>query len=120
MRISDWSSDVCSSDLPKGPNHVEFVNFIFAEKDAPEDVKRDMLQNSIQQTGPSGIIEQDDADTWPQIMRNGRGAVSKGMQLKYQALSGHHKPEGRDGEGRVRSEERRVGNGGVDRGKTRR
>src|SRR3546814_4408358 len=60
-----------------------------------------MLQNSIQQTGTSGIIEQDDADTWPQIMRNARGAVSKGMTLKYQALSGHHKPEGWYGEGRV-------------------
>src|SRR3546814_21150403 len=60
-----------------------------------------MLHNSIQQTGTSGIIEQDDADTWPQIMRNARGAVSKGMTLKYQALSGHHKPEGWYGEGRV-------------------
>src|SRR3546814_9866705 len=68
--------------VPKGPNHVEFANFIFAEKDAPEDVKRDMLQNSIQQTGPSGIIEQDDADTWPQNMRNARGPVSTGMTRK--------------------------------------
>src|SRR3546814_12307572 len=32
---------------------------------------------------------------------NARGAVSKGMTLKYQALSGHHKPEGWYGEGRV-------------------
>ncbi len=38
--------------VPKGPNQVEFVNFIFAEKDAPEQVKRDMLQNSIQQPAP--------------------------------------------------------------------
>src|SRR3546814_8046473 len=72
--------------VPKGPNHVEFVNFIFAEKDAPEDVKRDMLQNSIQQTGTSGIIEQEDADTWPQLLRNARGAVSKGLTLKYQGI----------------------------------
>ena len=78
---------------------MEFVNFIFAEKDAPEQVKRDMLQNSIQQTGTSGIIEQDDADTWPQIMRNSRGSVSKTMTLKYQALHGHERPEGWYGEG---------------------
>src|SRR3546814_14705647 len=26
--------------VPKGPNHVEFVNFIFAEKDAPEEIGR--------------------------------------------------------------------------------
>src|SRR3546814_16658942 len=69
--------------VPKGPNHVEFVNFIFPEKDAPEDVKRDMLQNSIQQTGTSGIIEQDYAHTLPQTMRHARGAASKGRP-------GHH------------------------------
>jgi hypothetical protein len=60
-----------------------------------------MLQNSIQQTGTSGIIEQDDADTWPQIMRNARGAISKHSTLKYQALTGHHKPEGWYGDGYV-------------------
>jgi hypothetical protein len=87
--------------VPKGPGHTEFVNYIFAEKDAPEQVKRDMLQNAVQQTGTSGTIEQDDADTWPQIMANARGAMSKTMTLKYQALTGHHKPEGWYGDGLV-------------------
>ncbi len=87
--------------VPKGPNHVEFVNYIFAEKDAPEQVKRDMLQNAIQQTGTSGTIEQDDADTWPQIMRNARGVMGKTMTLKYQALTGHQKPEGWYGDGLI-------------------
>jgi len=85
--------------VPRGPDKVEFINFIFAEKDAPEQVKRDMLQNAIQQTGTSGIIEQDDADTWPQIMRNSRGTVSKTITLKYQALHGHERPENWYGEG---------------------
>jgi len=87
--------------MPRGPNHFEFVNYIFAEKDAPEQVKRDMLENSIQQAGTSGIIEQDDADTWPQIMRNARGPVGRSMTLKYQALTGHHIPEGWPGGGLV-------------------
>jgi len=87
--------------VPKGPDHVEFVNYIFAERDAPEQVKRDMLQNAIQQTGTSGTIEQDDADTWPQIMRNSRGAVSKTITLKYQALTGHNKPDNWYGDGFV-------------------
>src|SRR3546814_1830764 len=30
MRISDWSSDVCSSDLLAGPEHVEQVHFVQA------------------------------------------------------------------------------------------
>ncbi len=85
--------------MPRGPGHFEFVNYIFAEKDAPEQVKRDMLQNSIQQAGTSGIIEQDDADTWPQIMRNTRGPVGRSMTLKYQAITGHTKPEGWAGGG---------------------
>jgi hypothetical protein len=55
-----------------GPDHLEFVNYIFAERDVSEDIKRDMLQNGIQQTGTSGTIEQDDSDIWPQIMRNAR------------------------------------------------
>jgi hypothetical protein len=65
------------------------VNYIFVEKDVPEQVKLDMLQNSVQQLGTSGTIEQDDADTWPQIMRNSFGSQAKGVTLKYQALSGH-------------------------------
>lgn len=85
--------------VPKGPGKVEFVNFIFAEKDAPEQMKRDMLQNAIQQSGTSGTIEQDDADVWPAIMRNARGAISKGRTLKYQALHGHERPEGWKGGG---------------------
>jgi hypothetical protein len=71
--------------IPRGPDHFEFVNY--------------MLQNSIQQAGTSGIIEQDDADTWPQIMRNTKGPMSRSITLKYQALHGHEKPEGWPGGG---------------------
>jgi nitrite reductase/ring-hydroxylating ferredoxin subunit len=85
--------------VPRGPDKVEFVNFIFAEKDVPEQVKRDMMQNSIQASGTSGTIEQDDADVWPQIMRNARGAAGKTMTLKYKALHGHERPEGWKGDG---------------------
>jgi phenylpropionate dioxygenase-like ring-hydroxylating dioxygenase large terminal subunit len=85
--------------MPKGPNQFEFVNYIFAEKDAPEQVKRDMLQNAILNSGTSGVIEQDDADTWPQIFRNTHGAMSRTMTLKYQALSGNIKPDGWKGPG---------------------
>ena len=69
------------------------------ERRAPEQVKRDMLQNSVQASGTSGTIEQDDADVWPQIMRNSRGAASKTMTLKYKALHGHERPEGWKGDG---------------------
>src|SRR3546814_8547425 len=40
MRISDWSSDVCSSDLPpKVPTPVEFaVNVVVTDTQCPPDV----------------------------------------------------------------------------------
>jgi len=87
--------------VPRGPDKFEFVNYIFAEKDAPEQVKRDMLQNAIWQSGTSGVIEQDDADTWPQIFRNTQGPVSRTMTLKYQAMTGDKKPDGWPGGGYV-------------------
>jgi phenylpropionate dioxygenase-like ring-hydroxylating dioxygenase large terminal subunit len=87
--------------VPRGPDSFEFVNYIFAEKDAPESVKRDMLQNAVQQSGTSGVIEQDDADVWPAIFRNSHGVMSRTMTLKYQALSGHKPPPGWKGGGLV-------------------
>lgn len=89
--------------MPRGVDKFEFVNYIFAEKDAPEQVKRDMLQNSIQQVGTSGVIEQDDADSWPAIFRNTRGPMGRRSTLKYQALSGHSPPPNWPGGGFVYS-----------------
>jgi nitrite reductase/ring-hydroxylating ferredoxin subunit len=86
---------------PRGPDHVEFVNWIFAEKDASPEMKRDMLENAIRQTGTSGTIEQDDSDTWPHMSRNARGAVGSTQTLKYHALLGEKKPEGWPGGGFV-------------------
>ncbi len=87
--------------VPRGHDKMEFVNYIFAEKDAPEQVKRDMLQNAVWNSGTSGTIEQDDADTWPQIQRNTKGAVSRTSTLKYQAILGENKPAGWPGGGYV-------------------
>lgn len=78
--------------VPRGPNHLEFTNFIFAEKDASEQMKRDMMANSVRATGISGTIEQDDSDTWPHMSRNARGAIGRTQTLKYHALLGQKKP----------------------------
>lgn len=78
--------------VPRGVDKVEFVNYIFAEKDATPEMKRDMLQNAVQQTGTSGTIEQDDADTWPQMYLNAKGAMGRRSTMKYQALTGEKKP----------------------------
>src|SRR3546814_5489602 len=83
MRISDWSSDVCSSDL------------------VSEEKKRAMRAAGIYNVGTTGTIEQDDSDTWPHMTHNAKGVIGREQTLKYQALTGHNKPEGWPGGGYV-------------------
>ena len=68
------------SYVPRGPDHVEFTNWIFAEKSASPEMKRDMMANAVRQAGTSGTIEQDDSDTWPHMSRNARGAMDVGKR----------------------------------------
>src|SRR3546814_3605316 len=58
MRISDWSSDVCSSDLPPGADlvfEIELVDFM-----SREDFQRrlSILQQAMAQQGPPQQGEQ--------------------------------------------------------------
>lgn len=87
--------------IPRGPHHTEFTNYIFAESDVTEQIKLDMLQNAINQTGTSGTIEQDDSDIWPQVTRSARGAAGKQSTMKYQAIGGVNKPADWPGNGFV-------------------
>jgi hypothetical protein len=48
--------------IPRGPHKLEFTNYIFAEKDAPEELKGRMRQASVRVFGTSGMVEQDDSD----------------------------------------------------------
>lgn len=95
------SALVLHTFVPKGPDRFENYNWIFAEKDVSPEIKRKMLATSIRATGTSGTIEQDDADTWPQISLNARGAMGRHNTLKYQALLGEKKPENWPGGGKV-------------------
>ena len=88
--------------VPKGPNRSEFWTWLFTEKDTPEVTKQKMLRNGIQQVGTSGLIEQDDTDTWPHITLASHGYKGrKDITLKYQAILGENKPEGWPGGGKV-------------------
>jgi nitrite reductase/ring-hydroxylating ferredoxin subunit len=79
---------------PHGPDHFEFTNWMFCEKDTPPDMKRRMLAAAIAATGTSGTIEQDDAEAWPHMSRSARGVMGAQGTLKYQALLGENKPDG--------------------------
>ncbi len=87
--------------VPKGPDKLEFVNWIFAEKDAPPELREKMLKQTIQLFGTSGMVEQDDSDTWPHMTLAAKGAMGRKMTLKYQAVYEKGAPEGWPGPGIV-------------------
>lgn len=88
--------------VPRGVDKSEFWTWMFTEKDCPEDLKQKMLRSAVQQIGTSGLIEQDDTDTWPHISRSARGAIGReNMTMKYQAVGGEKKPADWPGGGKV-------------------
>jgi Ring hydroxylating alpha subunit (catalytic domain) len=87
--------------VPRGPDKLEFVNWIFAEKDAPPELREKILKQTIQLFGTSGMVEQDDSDTWPHMTLSARGAMGKKMTLKYQAVYETGAPAGWPGPGIV-------------------
>ncbi|UZG46052.1 aromatic ring-hydroxylating dioxygenase subunit alpha [Caldimonas thermodepolymerans] len=87
--------------VPRGPDKLEFVNWILAEKDTPPDLREKMRKQTTQLFGTSGMVEQDDSDTWPRMTLAAKGAQGKKMTLKYQAVYETGKPSGWPGPGIV-------------------
>jgi phenylpropionate dioxygenase-like ring-hydroxylating dioxygenase large terminal subunit len=87
--------------VPKGPNQFEFFNWFFAEKDASEEARALLRRTSTMTFGISGIIETDDADTWPQMTRSARGLMGSKQKIRYQAFQGESKPADWPGGGHV-------------------
>jgi hypothetical protein len=78
--------------VPKGPYKFEWLTWFFAEKDTPAAVKELMLSASIRAGGTSGLIEQDDSDTWPHMTESATGMMGRTETLKYQAIGGINRP----------------------------
>jgi len=70
--------------VPQGPDKLEFVNWVFAEKDASPELRDKMLKQTIQLFGTSGMVEQDDSDTWPHMTLAAKGAMGRKSTMKYQ------------------------------------
>ncbi|CAN5337848.1 aromatic ring-hydroxylating dioxygenase subunit alpha [soil metagenome] len=87
--------------VPKGPDKLEFMNWVFVEKDTPPELKEKMVMQSIHMLGTSGMVEQDDSDTWPHMTLAAKGAKGKEITMKYQAIYETGKPEGWPGPGIV-------------------
>lgn len=87
--------------VPKGPDKLEFTNWIFVEKDTPAELKEKMVMQTVQLFGTSGMVEQDDSDTWPHMTLTAKGAQGRHITMKYQAIYETDKPEGWPGPGIV-------------------
>lgn len=87
--------------VPRGPNKLEFMNWVFAEKSASPELKDEILYVATQTLGTTGMIEQDDAETWGHMQRNARGRMGRKQTLKYQALLGENRPADWEGGGMV-------------------
>jgi phenylpropionate dioxygenase-like ring-hydroxylating dioxygenase large terminal subunit len=74
---------------PKGPDKIEIWSWLYADKAAPDSVKKALRLAGTQSFGPSGVFEQDDMDNWEQCTKAGRGTVSRRMRLNYQMGLGH-------------------------------
>lgn len=86
---------------PKGPDKLQWVTWFLCEKGTPDEVKDIIRQVAVQTGGTSGLIEQDDTDTWPHMTAAARGRMGRTETLKYQALSGENRPEGWPGKAKV-------------------
>jgi phenylpropionate dioxygenase-like ring-hydroxylating dioxygenase large terminal subunit len=63
---------------PKGPNEVEIWSYLYVERDAPEEVKAELVAYNNFAMGPAGLIEQDDGAIWKSI--SGAAAGARGGQ----------------------------------------
>ena len=86
------SALVLHSIMPRGVHQFEWTTYYFAEKGTPEHIKTMMRAAATQGTGTSGIIEQDDSDTWPHMTESARGVIGRTETLKYQAILGENRP----------------------------
>src|SRR3546814_11542586 len=96
MRISDWSSDVCSSDLPGD---------VLAEQSDGSAADRDEAEQGLQEGGLAGAVGADDADQL--AGRDGDGHAVEDVHLRHV-----------DGDDVLRSEERSVGKKSVSTGRS--
>jgi len=85
--------------VPKGPDKLEFTNWIFVEKDTPPRLREQMIQQSVRLLGTSGMVEADDSDTWPHMTLASKGLQASKQSMKYQAIYETGAPEGWPGPG---------------------
>ena len=63
--------------IPKDPLHTELWWFTFVPKDAPDEIRKNIVGFTTHTFGPAGLIEQDDGENWEQCTRGSLGVVNR-------------------------------------------
>jgi phenylpropionate dioxygenase-like ring-hydroxylating dioxygenase large terminal subunit len=79
--------------VPRGPGEIEFFNWFMVPKGLDPAMREEMAIASTLGFGVSGIVETDDADTWPSMYESALGYYGQQNKLRYGALTGDHPPE---------------------------
>jgi 3-phenylpropionate/trans-cinnamate dioxygenase alpha subunit len=74
---------------PRGPDKTEVWAWVYADKNAPREVKDAIRLAGARVFGPSGTFEQDDMDNWQGCTQTGRGVVARRYALSYEMGLGH-------------------------------
>lgn len=88
---------------PHGPGEIEVFSWTLVERSADDDLRAHSRRTTLQSFGSSGMLEQDDAETWPSLTRVSRGHHGRQQWMRYPARSEPNKPEGWPGKGLVYS-----------------
>ena len=76
---------------PRGPFKTELWTFVAVDKDAPEDVKRQVAAKAIRTFGLSGMFEQDDMDNWRGCTQAGRSRIGTRHRQMVSMGMGHER-----------------------------
>jgi nitrite reductase/ring-hydroxylating ferredoxin subunit len=77
---------------PLGNGAFEMMHWVLVEKDAPPEYKLALQKSVLLQFGTSGVVEQDDCDSWPAIQRASTGFMGAQQKFRNQAFLGHTPP----------------------------
>jgi nitrite reductase/ring-hydroxylating ferredoxin subunit len=80
------------SHNPMGAGAFEMMHWVLVERDAPAEYKALVRKSVLLQFGTSGVIEQDDCESWPSIQRSATGYIGSQQMMRNQAFVGHKPP----------------------------
>ena len=74
---------------PKGPDKIEIWSWLFADRDAPPEVKDAIRLSGVRTFSPSGTFEVDDMDNWQECTQTAKGTVARRSRLNVAMGVGH-------------------------------